>query len=191
MWEPLSVKVTVFYVVFKILGKYRIIWLLGTLSENLGNIIWASAILLFLSWSTFPPLVISTYLFFKIPLHISFILIFSNREMLVNQIHLYLLLDSLWISLLEYNKCNVPLSIYYTLVFPSSGFKRRMASENCSVVTEFILLGLTDCTDLKMVLFALFLVIYAVTLVGNLSMIILIQITAKLHTTMYFFLSCL
>lgn len=112
MWEPLSVKVTVFYVVFKILGKYRIVWLLGALSENLGNIIWPSAILLFLSWSTFPPLVISTYLFFKIPLHISFILIFSNREMLVNQIHIYLLLDSLWISLLEYNKCNVPLCIH-------------------------------------------------------------------------------
>lgn len=61
-----------------------------------------------------------------------------------------------------------------------------MASENCSVVTEFILLVLTDRTDLKMVLFALFLVIYAVNMVGNLGMIILIRITTKLHTTMYF-----
>ncbi|XP_052581825.1 olfactory receptor 1052 [Peromyscus californicus insignis] len=66
-----------------------------------------------------------------------------------------------------------------------------MASENCTIVTEFILLGLTDRAELKMVLFALFLVIYAVTLVGNLGMIILIRITPKLHTPMYFFLSCL
>ncbi|XP_005065103.1 olfactory receptor 1052 [Mesocricetus auratus] len=66
-----------------------------------------------------------------------------------------------------------------------------MASGNCTVVTEFILLGLTDRAELKMVLFALFLVIYAVTVVGNLGMIILIRITPKLHTPMYFFLSCL
>ncbi|MEJ1278366.1 olfactory receptor 1052 [Cricetulus griseus] len=42
-----------------------------------------------------------------------------------------------------------------------------------------------------MVLFVLFLVIYAVTVVGNLGMIILIRITPKLHTPMYLFLSCL
>ncbi|EGW01555.1 olfactory receptor 1052 [Cricetulus griseus] len=66
-----------------------------------------------------------------------------------------------------------------------------MASENCTVVTEFILLGLTDSAELKMVLFVLFLVIYAVTVVGNLGMIILIRITPKLHTPMYLFLSCL
>ncbi|XP_020008864.2 olfactory receptor 5J3-like [Castor canadensis] len=66
-----------------------------------------------------------------------------------------------------------------------------MAEENFTVVTEFILLGLTEHTDLKVVLFVLFLVIYTVTLRGNLGMILLIQITPKLHTPMYFFLSCL
>ncbi|XP_037003370.2 olfactory receptor 5J2 [Artibeus jamaicensis] len=66
-----------------------------------------------------------------------------------------------------------------------------MTEKNDTVVTEFILLGLTDHPELKVVLFVLFLVIYAVTLVGNLSMIILIRITPKLHTPMYFFLSCL
>ncbi|CAH6788371.1 olfactory receptor 1052 [Phodopus roborovskii] len=66
-----------------------------------------------------------------------------------------------------------------------------MASENSTAVTEFILLGLTDSVELKMVLFVLFLVIYAVTVIGNLGMIILIRITPKLHTPMYFFLSCL
>ncbi|KAM9767655.1 LOW QUALITY PROTEIN: olfactory receptor 5J3-like [Dama dama] len=66
-----------------------------------------------------------------------------------------------------------------------------MAAKNFTVVTEFILLGLTDNAELKVVLFVLFLVIYAVTLVGNLGMIFLIQITPQLHTPMYFFLSCL
>ncbi|XP_006902350.1 PREDICTED: olfactory receptor 1052-like [Elephantulus edwardii] len=66
-----------------------------------------------------------------------------------------------------------------------------MAEENVTMVTEFILLGLTSHTELKRVLFVLFLVIYTVTLVGNLGMIFLIYSTAKLHTPMYFFLSCL
>ncbi|XP_052509229.1 LOW QUALITY PROTEIN: olfactory receptor 1052-like [Budorcas taxicolor] len=66
-----------------------------------------------------------------------------------------------------------------------------MAAENFTVVTEFILLGLTDNAELKVILFVLFLVIYVITLVGNLGMIFLIQITPKLHTPMYFFLSCL
>ncbi|XP_004708579.1 olfactory receptor 1052-like [Echinops telfairi] len=66
-----------------------------------------------------------------------------------------------------------------------------MAEENLTVVTEFILLGLTDQAEMKVVLFVLFLVIYAITVVGNLGMIFLIRITPKLHTPMYFFLSCL
>ncbi|XP_012884501.1 PREDICTED: olfactory receptor 1052 [Dipodomys ordii] len=66
-----------------------------------------------------------------------------------------------------------------------------MAEENLTVVSEFILLGLTDQAELKVVLFVLFLAIYGITLVGNLGMMLLIQITPKLHTPMYFFLSCL
>ncbi|XP_006108448.1 olfactory receptor 5J2-like [Myotis lucifugus] len=66
-----------------------------------------------------------------------------------------------------------------------------MAEKNFTVVTEFILLGLTDHAQLKIVLFVLFLVIYVITLVGNLGMIFLIRVTPKLHTPMYFFLSCL
>ncbi|XP_012296618.2 olfactory receptor 5J3 [Aotus nancymaae] len=66
-----------------------------------------------------------------------------------------------------------------------------MTEDNITVVTEFILLGLTSRAELKVALFVLFLVIYAITLVGNLGMIFLIQITPKLHTPMYFFLSWL
>ncbi|XP_044537309.1 olfactory receptor 1052-like [Gracilinanus agilis] len=66
-----------------------------------------------------------------------------------------------------------------------------MATENSTVVTEFLLLGLTDHAELKVLLFILFLIIYIISLVGNVGMIVLIRISPKLHTPMYFFLSCL
>ncbi|XP_052037183.1 olfactory receptor 8K1-like [Apodemus sylvaticus] len=55
-------------------------------------------------------------------------------------------------------------------------------------VTEFILLGLTNSPGLKAPLFGIFLIIYLVTLMGNLGMIILTHLDSKLHTPMYFFL---
>uniref|UniRef100_F7EIE1 Olfactory receptor n=1 Tax=Monodelphis domestica TaxID=13616 RepID=F7EIE1_MONDO len=64
-----------------------------------------------------------------------------------------------------------------------------MAKTNHTVVTEFILLGLTDRPELQPALFVIFLVIYLITVVGNVGMIALIRIDSKLHTPMYFFLS--
>ncbi|XP_036620031.1 olfactory receptor 508-like [Trichosurus vulpecula] len=64
-----------------------------------------------------------------------------------------------------------------------------MSSNNCTVVTEFIILGLTDNSILCVILFVIFLCVYAVTLVGNLSIIILIRNSSQLHTPMYLFLS--
>ncbi|XP_057585303.1 olfactory receptor 1030-like [Hippopotamus amphibius kiboko] len=64
-----------------------------------------------------------------------------------------------------------------------------MVKENHTAVTEFILLGLTGPAELQPVLFVIFLVIYLVTVVGNVSMILLIRSDSKLHTPMYFFLS--
>ncbi|XP_073206656.1 olfactory receptor 5G9-like [Lepidochelys kempii] len=63
-----------------------------------------------------------------------------------------------------------------------------MKKGNHSTVTEFLLSGLTDRPELQVPLFVLFLVIYIVTLVGNLGMIVLIKIDSRLHTPMYFFL---
>ncbi|XP_006996078.3 olfactory receptor 8B8-like [Peromyscus maniculatus bairdii] len=63
-----------------------------------------------------------------------------------------------------------------------------MAFENDSLVTEFILLGITDQPELKIPLFLLFLVIYMITALGNLTLIILIVLNSHLHTPMYFFL---
>ncbi|XP_049747880.1 olfactory receptor 1030-like [Elephas maximus indicus] len=64
-----------------------------------------------------------------------------------------------------------------------------MLKKNHSEVTEFILLGLTDRAELQPVLFVVFLVIYLITVTGNVSMIFLIRSDSKLHTPMYFFLS--
>ncbi|XP_068946958.1 olfactory receptor 5D18-like [Petaurus breviceps papuanus] len=53
----------------------------------------------------------------------------------------------------------------------------------------FILLGFSDYPELQIPLFLLFLVIYMITVVGNLGMIVIIRINPKLHTPMYLFLS--
>ncbi|NXD17439.1 O1052 protein, partial [Nothocercus nigrocapillus] len=67
----------------------------------------------------------------------------------------------------------------------------QMTAENCTRVTHFILLGLTEHPRLKPVLFALFLGNYVLTLVGNLSIIVLVRVSPQLRTPMYFFLSSL
>ncbi|XP_065791090.1 olfactory receptor 5M5-like [Muntiacus reevesi] len=64
-----------------------------------------------------------------------------------------------------------------------------MLKKNYTEVTEFILLGLTDRADLQPVLFVVFLVIYLITVIGNMNMILLIRSDSKLQTPMYFFLS--
>nr|XP_003472643.2 olfactory receptor 145-like [Cavia porcellus] len=63
-----------------------------------------------------------------------------------------------------------------------------MAPENGSLVSEFVLMGLTDEADLQLPLFFLFLVMYMVTVLGNLGLITLIGLNSHLHTPMYFFL---
>ncbi|XP_062965657.1 olfactory receptor 8B3-like [Cynocephalus volans] len=63
-----------------------------------------------------------------------------------------------------------------------------MAPGNGSFVTEFILVGLTDQLELQLPLFLLFLVMYVVTVLGNLALITLTVLNSHLHTPMYFFL---
>ncbi|GAB1294073.1 Olfactory receptor [Apodemus speciosus] len=64
-----------------------------------------------------------------------------------------------------------------------------MAEGNYSIVTEFVLTGLTEKPGLQLPLFFLFLGIYVLTVLGNLGMVILILFSPHLHTPMYFFLS--
>ncbi|XP_052584148.1 olfactory receptor 8B3-like [Peromyscus californicus insignis] len=63
-----------------------------------------------------------------------------------------------------------------------------MDSVNLSLVTKFILVGLTDQPELQMPLFFLFLAMYLITALGNLCLIILTVLNSHLHTPMYFFL---
>ncbi|XP_070813328.1 olfactory receptor 5J3-like [Pituophis catenifer annectens] len=62
---------------------------------------------------------------------------------------------------------------------------------NSTWVTEFILTGLTEDPHLQLILFVIFFAVYAVTLMGNMGMIVLIRTSPQLHTPMYFFLTSL
>ncbi|KAL1782682.1 olfactory receptor 1537-like [Sigmodon hispidus] len=66
-----------------------------------------------------------------------------------------------------------------------------MASGNHCTVTEFFLAGLSEKPDPQMPLFLLFLVIYVITVAGNIGMVTLIVLSSHLHTPMYYFLSSL
>ncbi|XP_004683531.1 PREDICTED: olfactory receptor 8J2 [Condylura cristata] len=63
-----------------------------------------------------------------------------------------------------------------------------MASGNLTRVTEFILLGVSDRPDLQIPLFFVFLVIYGLTVTGNVGIITLTSVDSQLQTPMYFFL---
>ncbi|XP_041536116.1 olfactory receptor 8K3-like [Microtus oregoni] len=63
-----------------------------------------------------------------------------------------------------------------------------MDTHNFTVVTEFILMGITDRPELQAPLFGLFLIIYLISLMGNLGLIILTMVDSRLKTPMYFFL---
>ncbi|XP_033918092.1 olfactory receptor 1020-like [Melopsittacus undulatus] len=54
---------------------------------------------------------------------------------------------------------------------------------------KFILLGITEKPWAQTALFVLFLLIYIVTLVGNVGIITLVRVSPSLHTPMYFFLT--
>ncbi|XP_012787127.2 olfactory receptor 8S1-like [Sorex araneus] len=60
--------------------------------------------------------------------------------------------------------------------------------KNHSVISEFFLLGLTAEPQIEALLFILFLIIYLLTLLGNLMLLVVIRADSHLHIPMYFFL---
>ncbi|XP_072259103.1 olfactory receptor 6B1-like [Pyxicephalus adspersus] len=60
---------------------------------------------------------------------------------------------------------------------------------NLTMITRVILLGFQVSSRFRIFLFSFFLVIYCVTMCGNLQIIILVSYIKTLHTPMYFFLS--
>ncbi|XP_072455503.1 olfactory receptor 7D4-like [Notamacropus eugenii] len=64
-----------------------------------------------------------------------------------------------------------------------------MGPENQTHISEFLLLGLSEKPEQQLPLFGLFLGIYIVTVVGNITIMLAIGSDSHLHTPMYFFLS--
>ena len=62
-----------------------------------------------------------------------------------------------------------------------------MDEKNFTTVKEFILLGFTTDPWLQRVLFYIFLIIYIISLLGNITLISLICSDSRLHIPMYFF----
>ncbi|KAM4698730.1 olfactory receptor 5AR1-like [Rhinophrynus dorsalis] len=60
---------------------------------------------------------------------------------------------------------------------------------NQTEVFQFLFLGLSDLSSAQLPLFLLFLLIYLMTLIGNLVILLLILTDTHLHTPMYLFLS--
>ncbi|XP_047393883.1 olfactory receptor 8K5-like [Sciurus carolinensis] len=63
-----------------------------------------------------------------------------------------------------------------------------MGQQNQTLLTEFILTGVSRRPELQLPLFGVFLIIYTVTVVGNLGMITLTKLDSHLHVPMYFFI---
>ncbi|KAM6157771.1 olfactory receptor 4A15-like [Rhynchocyon petersi] len=57
--------------------------------------------------------------------------------------------------------------------------------------TEFVLLGLTQCLQCQKILFVFFLLIYIVTLAGNILIVVTVVVSPTLDAPMYFFLGYL
>ncbi|XP_029435421.1 olfactory receptor 6Q1-like [Rhinatrema bivittatum] len=60
---------------------------------------------------------------------------------------------------------------------------------NYTIVTEFIILGFQNLQELHNLLFIVFLILYILTITGNVIILSVVRIDRQLHTPMYFFLS--
>ncbi|XP_025936425.1 olfactory receptor 4M1-like [Apteryx rowi] len=64
-----------------------------------------------------------------------------------------------------------------------------MEQGNYTVVTEFVLLGLSQTHEVQMVLFFFFLLFYMIILPGNILIVLTVQRDSQLGSPMYFFLA--
>uniref|UniRef100_G3UFE7 G-protein coupled receptors family 1 profile domain-containing protein n=1 Tax=Loxodonta africana TaxID=9785 RepID=G3UFE7_LOXAF len=68
-------------------------------------------------------------------------------------------------------------------------FNTTMGTDNGTVSQEFLLLGFPGSQALQLSLFMLLLVMYILTVGGNVDILMLVSTSHQLHTAMYFFLS--
>lgn len=66
--------------------------------------------------------------------------------------------------------------------------KDKMQRVNLSTVSEFVLVGLSDALEIRLLLSGLFLIVYLATIAGNITILVAISTDARLHNPMYFFL---
>ncbi|XP_053561509.1 olfactory receptor 1019-like [Bombina bombina] len=78
---------------------------------------------------------------------------------------------------------------HYDIMFHLFSYKSYLGTSNHTFVGQFVLLGLTDDPAIQLYLFVLFMLMYTLTMVGNIGIIMLFVITPSLHNPMYFFLS--
>ncbi|XP_006831898.1 PREDICTED: olfactory receptor 4K1-like [Chrysochloris asiatica] len=64
-----------------------------------------------------------------------------------------------------------------------------MAHANESVVSEFVLLGLSESWELQLFFFAIFFIVYVSSVLGNIMIIVIISSDSHLNSPMYFLLS--
>ncbi|XP_072281411.1 olfactory receptor 5AR1-like [Pyxicephalus adspersus] len=64
-----------------------------------------------------------------------------------------------------------------------------MILKNCTLPTEFMLVGLSETPSLQGTLFVMFFIIYIITLFGNTCIIVAYHKSLNLHTPMYLFLA--
>ncbi|XP_062992639.1 olfactory receptor 1M1-like [Elgaria multicarinata webbii] len=91
-------------------------------------------------------------------------------------------------------KTNEPLCFFPLTCFLQVQLFDNTEFQNQSSQTEFMLLGFEENQVLQIPLFLLFLLIYIVTMAGNILIILLVATDRNLHTPMYIFLgnlSCL
>uniref|UniRef100_G3U9Q1 Olfactory receptor n=1 Tax=Loxodonta africana TaxID=9785 RepID=G3U9Q1_LOXAF len=65
----------------------------------------------------------------------------------------------------------------------------KMVKTNCTIISNFIFLGFTHYPKVEIFIFVLCLLIYLITLLGNIILISVSILDSHLHTPMYFFLS--
>ncbi|XP_073922590.1 olfactory receptor 8K5-like [Castor canadensis] len=63
-----------------------------------------------------------------------------------------------------------------------------MSQQNLTMLPEFILVGVTRVPELQLPLFGVFLIIYTITVLGNLGLILLTKLDSHLYIPMHFFI---
>lgn len=76
-----------------------------------------------------------------------------------------------------------------TVCFLQASSHLDQEMENSTTVTEFLLMGLSDLPAVRFSLFAAFLLVYLITIVGNGTILLAIGADSHLHNPMYFFLT--